>query len=96
MKTALRLAVVALTLGVVATISVDRTISRYPRLEGAREAGLAAGFPFFGVAVLTFVLAMKRRGQPDARIINSGIRELVRLLLLSGVWVFLVLLVWGL
>jgi len=88
---AIKLVGLALVLGLVAMAFVFHTIRDY-QLQDASGAAFVAGFPFFGVALLAHMLAIKRRGQPDARVINSSIRELVRLLVLSGVWVFVVLL----
>ena len=95
MHDAIKLSRLALALGLVAMAFVFHTIRDY-HLQDARGAAFMAGFPFFGVALLALMLAIKRRSQPDARVINSGIPELIRLLVLSGVWVFVVLFVWGL
>jgi hypothetical protein len=96
MKTALRFVVVALALGLIAATYGYLTISRSPRLEGARDAGLAAGFPFFGVAVLALVIAFWRRGQPEALLPPAVVVLFVSLFVLSGVWVLFILLIWGL
>jgi hypothetical protein len=95
MHDTIKLSGLALALGLVAMAFVFHRIRDY-RLQDPNGAAFVAAFPFFGVALLALTLAIKRRSQPDARVINSGIPELVRLLVLSGFWVFFVLLAWGL
>jgi hypothetical protein len=94
-KTALRISLLAFLLGLVAMTIAYQTISSY-RLVGASSAGVGASFPFFGVAVLALVIAIRRRSQPDAPLAPSRVRNLVTLLVLSGIWVFLVIFIWGL
>jgi pimeloyl-ACP methyl ester carboxylesterase len=94
MRDALKVCFAALALGVVAMAFVFRRLSDY-ELPDTRSAALAASLPFSGVTVLALLLGLVRCNQPDARIINSGVQELVGLLVLSGVWVFFILLVGG-
>jgi hypothetical protein len=94
-KTALKISSVAFLLGLVAMTIAYQTISSY-RLAGASSAGLVASFPFFGVAVLALVIAIRRRTQPDTPLAPSRVRDLVVLLVLSGLWVFSVIIIRGL
>ena len=88
---AIKLLGAALALGLAAMVIGYRSVTK-----DAYAASLAVSFPFFGIAMLALILAIERHSRPDARVVNSGIPELVRLLVLSGVWVFVVLFVWGL
>jgi hypothetical protein len=92
MKRALTIAAVALALGLATIAYVTKTISDY-RLDGSQSAGIIAAFPLFGVALLALGVAIRRRDQPDAPLAKPRLRDLVTLLVLSGGWVFVILLI---
>jgi hypothetical protein len=95
MNTALKLAAVALALGLVASMYVYWSIGSL-RLGGARDAALLAGFPFVGIAVLALANVIGRRNQPAASLSRARVADLVTLLALSGVWSLFIPLIWGL
>ena len=95
MKRALEFVVVAFALGLIAVALAYLAVSS-SRLQDAISAGLLAGLPFFGVAVLALVIAIWRRGQPDGPLAPARARNLATLLVLSVVWAFLVVFSWGL
>ena len=49
-----------------------------------------------GVALLAVVLALSRRGKPDARVPRAGVGLLIALLVASGCWLLLFVGTWGL
>jgi hypothetical protein len=60
-----------------------------------RQQGIATSLPFLGVAVLALLVAMARRGQPDVRLPLSLVILFIVLLVVSGCWLLLHVVTWG-
>src|SRR5687767_3016312 len=93
MMPALSVLVLALVLSVAVMTWIYQTVSAY-RMSDAMIAAAAAGLPFFGGAFLAALEALERRKPPAVRVLHSHVQELLLLLVLTGLWVFFILLIW--
>jgi hypothetical protein len=83
MRAAVRLLSVAVAMELIA-MPVAYWVVRELAMSDPTGATLVASFPFFGVAVLALILAIKQRMRPDAHAVNRRIADLLRLLVFSG------------
>jgi len=99
MKTATVLGVLALALAILALAIPFWLNSAYPWVSPSspmlRQQGVATSVPFLGVALLAFVIATSRRGEPEARVPRATVMLLVLLLVASGCWLLLHVVTWG-
>ena len=100
MKVARVIAVVALVLALVALATPFWLNTAYPWVPPGdallRGQGVVTSVPFLGVALLAFVITIRQRGARDAPLPRELLLLLVVLLVVSGCWLLLSVITWGL